>query len=203
MKRSLLLLAVSGALSMASPAFAHGGWRHGGGHYHGGGGDFAEYLRSCIVGKNSDVSPEPGTVSLAVFVAGGTGGHLYPGIAIAASDRLSVALMADGTVVRWGTTFSGAVPFPTGLSGVSANVAQMKHVYRRGLGLRYGRIMQAISGVHFNYSFPSHFWEVWSEVCEHKEGASQDFISASYFDVLRNYRRHGWIVPYLFYSHLT
>ena len=31
MKRSLLLLAVSSALSMATPAFAHGGWRHGGG----------------------------------------------------------------------------------------------------------------------------------------------------------------------------
>jgi hypothetical protein len=27
-------------------------------------------------------------------------------------------------------------------------------VYRNGLGLRYGRMMQAISGVHFNYSFP-------------------------------------------------
>jgi glutamate--cysteine ligase len=36
----------------------------------------------------------------------------------------------------------------------------MKTVYRRGLGLRYGRVMQAISGVHFNYSFPEHFWPV-------------------------------------------
>jgi hypothetical protein len=41
-------------------------------------------------------------------------------VAIAASDRLSVALKADGTVVRWGTTFIGALPFPTGLSGIAA-----------------------------------------------------------------------------------
>ncbi|MEY3627651.1 MAG: hypothetical protein RL163_2150, partial [Pseudomonadota bacterium] len=31
MKRSLLLLALSGALAVAPSAFAHGGWRHGGG----------------------------------------------------------------------------------------------------------------------------------------------------------------------------
>ncbi len=103
--------------------------------------------------------------------------------------------------VLWATSMPcrlrGDASIPIAQFGRS-NVAQMKHVYRRGLGLRYGRIMQAISGVHFNYSFPTHFWEVWSEVCGRKEGASQDFISASYFDVLRNYRRHGWIVPYLF-----
>ena len=37
MKRSLLLLALSGALAVAPSAFAHGGWRHGGGGYGGGG----------------------------------------------------------------------------------------------------------------------------------------------------------------------
>lgn len=41
-------------------------------------------------------------------------------VAIAASDRLSVALKSDGTVVRWGTTFIDAIVFPTGLSGVTA-----------------------------------------------------------------------------------
>ena len=38
----------------------------------------------------------------------------------------------------------------------------MKTVYRKGLGLRYGRMMQAISGVHFNYSFPERFWEAYA-----------------------------------------
>src|SRR5579863_450688 len=41
-----------------------------------------------------------------------------------------------------------------------SNVGRMKSVYRNGLGLRYGRIMQAISGVHFNYSFSTYLWDV-------------------------------------------
>ncbi len=79
----------------------------------------------------------------------------------------------------------------------TSNVARMKTVYRRGLGLRYGRMMQAISGVHFNYSFPELFWEAYADVRQSRD-RSQRFISASYFDLLRNYRRHGWLVLYLF-----
>ena len=75
--------------------------------------------------------------------------------------------------------------------------AQMKEVYREGLGLRYGRLMQAISGVHFNYSFPAQFWPVLAEVTQTRT-VGQDFISDRYFSLLRNYRRHGWIVLYLF-----
>jgi glutamate--cysteine ligase len=79
----------------------------------------------------------------------------------------------------------------------SSNVGCMKTIYRNGLGLRYGRMMQAISGVHFNYSFPASFWEAFATVREsHDHG--QQFISSSYFDLLRNYRRFGWIVLYLF-----
>jgi glutamate--cysteine ligase len=79
----------------------------------------------------------------------------------------------------------------------TSNVGRMKTIYRRGLGLRYGRIMQAISGVHFNYSFSPRLWDVLQHVEESRE-ASSDFISERYFGVLRNYRRHGWIVLYLF-----
>ncbi len=79
----------------------------------------------------------------------------------------------------------------------TSNVARMKTVYRRGLAVRYGRMMQAISGVHFNYSFPERFWEAYETIRESR-APRQDFISASYFDLLRNYRRYGWIVLYLF-----
>lgn len=79
----------------------------------------------------------------------------------------------------------------------SSHVGRMKTVYRNGLGIRYGRAMQAISGVHFNYSFPLAFWEAYAAACEsHEQGTA--FVSQSYFDLLRNYRRHGWIVLYLF-----
>jgi glutamate--cysteine ligase len=78
-----------------------------------------------------------------------------------------------------------------------SHVGRMKTVYRNGLGLRYGRMMQAISGVHFNYSFPLPFWEAYAAARgSHRFDAS--FISASYFDLLRNYRRYGWLVLYLF-----
>jgi glutamate--cysteine ligase len=79
----------------------------------------------------------------------------------------------------------------------SSNVARMKTVYRHGLGLRYGRMMQAISGVHFNYSFPDRFWEAYAALTESRE-TGQPFVSDSYFNLLRNYRRFGWIVLYLF-----
>jgi len=79
----------------------------------------------------------------------------------------------------------------------SSNVGRMKTVYRRGLGLRYGRVMQAISGVHFNYSFPEHFWPVLAELFK-RHDAGQDFRSDAYFALLRNYRRHGWLILYLF-----
>lgn len=79
----------------------------------------------------------------------------------------------------------------------STNVARMKEVYREGLGLRYGRVMQAISGIHFNYSFPQEWWPVWAAAREsHDE--TKDFVSRCYFDLLRNYRRFGWVVLYLF-----
>ncbi|HNR21469.1 MAG TPA: glutamate--cysteine ligase [Steroidobacteraceae bacterium] len=78
----------------------------------------------------------------------------------------------------------------------SSHVGRMKTVYRNGLGNRYGRAMQAISGVHFNYSFPEQFWEPYAAL---RQCADEKALrSAAYFDLLRNYRRHGWLVLYLF-----
>jgi glutamate--cysteine ligase len=79
----------------------------------------------------------------------------------------------------------------------TSNVGRMKTVYRHGLGMRYGRTMQAIPGVHFNYSFPEGFWDALAHVNQSKL-TRRDFISEQYFGVLRNYRRFGWLVLYLF-----
>jgi len=79
----------------------------------------------------------------------------------------------------------------------TSNVGTMKHIYRRGLEYRYGRSMQAIAGVHFNYSLPQGFWPVYQEA-EGDDRAAQDFISDSYFCLIRNFHRLGWIIPYLF-----
>ncbi|MGH8198268.1 MAG: glutamate--cysteine ligase [Steroidobacteraceae bacterium] len=79
----------------------------------------------------------------------------------------------------------------------SSNIGRMKHVYRVGLGHRYGRVMQAISGVHFNYSFPEKLWPVLEAVNESKR-RGQVFVDDSYFALLRNYRRYGWLILFLF-----
>ncbi len=79
----------------------------------------------------------------------------------------------------------------------TSNVGTMKHVYRRGLEHRYGRTMQAIAGVHFNYSLPRSFWPIYQDI-ENDEQKEQDFISDAYFCLIRNFQRLGWIIPYLF-----
>ncbi len=79
----------------------------------------------------------------------------------------------------------------------SSNVGMMKTVYRRGLGYRYGRLMQAIAGVHFNFSLGNRFWAELAAA----EGFHADdpaAISAAYLGLLRNFRRFGWLTLYLF-----
>jgi len=77
-----------------------------------------------------------------------------------------------------------------------SNVAQMKRVYRMGLKNRYGSMMQAISGVHFNFSLPDSFWKVWADYTG--QTYSQDQVSADYLAMVRNYRRLCWLLPYLY-----
>ncbi len=81
----------------------------------------------------------------------------------------------------------------------SSNAGLMKTVYRRGLGYRYGRVMQVIAGGHFNYSFPDSFWPVYQEL-EKDTRPQQEYISDAYFHLIRNLQRFGWLVPYLFGS---
>jgi glutamate--cysteine ligase len=105
-----------------------------------------------------------------------------------------------GEQLLWATSMpciiDGDPSIPIARYGRS-NIGRMKEAYRRGLGWRYGRMMQAISGVHYNYSFPAHFWPVLAATLQ-APNADQDFVSAQYFGLLRNYRRYGWLVLYLF-----
>ncbi len=78
----------------------------------------------------------------------------------------------------------------------SSNTGKMKTLYREGLKRRYGSLMQIISGVHFNFSFPESFWD--ALFGEQEESARQASKSAAYFGVIRNYYRFGWLIPYLF-----
>jgi glutamate--cysteine ligase len=61
----------------------------------------------------------------------------------------------------------------------SSNVGRAKSVYRMGLSHRYGRRMQTISGIHYNWSLPG-------------------VTSEEYFALIRNFRRHAFLLLYLF-----
>ena len=87
-----------------------------------------------------------------------------------------------GEELLWCASMPCALPaddaIPIGRYGTS-NVGQAKTVYRTGLAYRYGRRMQTISGIHYNFSLP---------------GRSND----EYFALIRNFRRHSWLLLYLF-----
>jgi glutamate--cysteine ligase len=89
---------------------------------------------------------------------------------------------AVGDEILWGASMPCALPaddhIPLGRYG-SSNVGRAKTVYRRGLGYRYGRRMQTISGIHYNWSLP---------------GRS----SEEYFALVRSFRRNAWLLFYLF-----
>lgn len=79
----------------------------------------------------------------------------------------------------------------------TSNIGQMKHIYRLGLGVRYGRHMQAIAGIHYNVSYPQSFWQIW-QTLEADNRSLQQFISEKYFALLRNFQRYSWLLLYLF-----
>ena len=95
----------------------------------------------------------------------------------------------------------GDASIPIALYG-SSNVGTLKHVYRQGLGLRYGRVMQSIAGIHYNFSLPDTFWQAYQASVVKKtgeiKGELQEFKSAHYFSLIRNFRRYSWLLHYLF-----
>ncbi|HRY16416.1 MAG TPA: glutamate--cysteine ligase [Candidatus Competibacteraceae bacterium] len=91
---------------------------------------------------------------------------------------------------------AGEASIPIAEYGAS-NLGRMKHVYRRGMAWRYGRIMQVIAGIHFNFSLSDKFWAAFQDQ-EGDRRTLQDFRSESYFGLIRNLQRFGWLILYLF-----
>ena len=78
----------------------------------------------------------------------------------------------------------------------NSNIGRMKEVYRTGLGHRYGRTMQTIAGIHYNFSLPREFW-IDAEGSDEGSSALSDHISDRYFDLIRNFYRYCWLIYYL------
>jgi glutamate--cysteine ligase len=84
---------------------------------------------------------------------------------------------------------------PVGRYG-SSNIGRAKTIYRLGLGYRYGRLMQTISGIHYNFSLPDALWPV---IARREDAVpDQDYRTRAYFALIRNFRRHSWLLLYLF-----
>jgi len=78
-----------------------------------------------------------------------------------------------------------------------SNIGKLKEVYREGLGHRYGRLMQTIAGIHYNFSVDQSFWDAFMAE-EGYHGDRQSFISDKYLGLVRNFRRFSWLLIYLF-----
>jgi glutamate--cysteine ligase len=93
-----------------------------------------------------------------------------------------VVYRAIGDEILWAGSMPCQLPpddeIPLGHYGKS-NVGLAKTIYRMGLGYRYGRRMQTISGIHYNWSLP-------------EQGNEE------YFALVRNFRRSAWLLFYLF-----
>ena len=92
------------------------------------------------------------------------------------------ALQENGDEMLWVSSMPCGLPtdetIPLARFG-SSNVGRAKSVYRMGLGHRYGRRMQTISGIHYNWSLPG-------------------VTSEQYFSLIRNFRRQAFLLLYLF-----
>ena len=105
-----------------------------------------------------------------------------------------------GDELLWTTSMPGAIFSEDEIRIAeygTSNAGRMKHVYRHGLAWRYGKIMQVIAGIHFNYSIDETFWSVWQTV-QGDKGALRPFRDAGYMAMVRNLQRYGWLIIYLF-----
>jgi glutamate--cysteine ligase len=96
-----------------------------------------------------------------------------------------------GDEVLWGASMPCSLPdenaIPIARYG-NSNVGRAKTVYRIGLSHRYGKRMQMIAGLHYNWSLPEAAWPL---------PGLRD-TNEAYFALVRNFRRHAWLLLYLF-----
>ena len=126
-----------------------------------------------------------------------------PDIAVAL-DKLDAihrfAYTELGNQMLWSQSMPCHLPpeeeIPIAWYGVS-HIGMIKHVYRRGLALRYGKSMQCIAGIHYNYSLSEDIWRA-LQAAENTPGDARQYQSESYVALIRNFHRYSWLLMYLF-----
>ncbi|MBO9353281.1 glutamate--cysteine ligase [Bordetella petrii] len=102
----------------------------------------------------------------------------------------------DGEYI-WNQSMPATLPaeadIPIAWYGTS-NTGMLKHVYRRGLAERYGKAMQCIAGVHYNFSLSDALWEA----LDPGAANAQERRTRGYIGLIRNFTRYSWLLMYLF-----
>ena len=105
-----------------------------------------------------------------------------------------------GDELLWSQSMPGPLPEEEGIPIAwygSSHIGMIKHVYRRGLALRYGRAMQCIAGIHYNYSLAEAVWPL-LQAEANAPGPLLDYQSESYIALIRNFKRTNWLLMFLF-----
>ncbi len=105
-----------------------------------------------------------------------------------------------GDEFLWSPSMPGQLPeeprIPIAEYG-SSNIGRLKYVYRQGLALRYGKTMQCIAGIHYNFSLPEALWAT-LQADDGDQRSAQEYQSSRYIALIRNFRRYSWLLMYLF-----
>ncbi len=114
--------------------------------------------------------------------------------------RFTYQQLAKNEERLWPASMPCALPADTDIPVArygKTNAGMMKTIYRVGLGHRYGRSMQTIAGIHYNFSMPDEFWRELQKL-EGDTQTLQNFKTERYFALIRNFRRNFWLLIYLF-----
>lgn len=105
-----------------------------------------------------------------------------------------------GSELLWSSSMPCRLPFeeeiPIARYG-SSNEGKFRYLYRLGLALRYGKTMQCIAGIHYNFSVAPEVWSALQQLEGNNDNA-QDYQSDRYVALIRNFRRYRWLLMYLF-----
>ncbi len=126
-----------------------------------------------------------------------TGVHATPEACLAELTELHRVVYRNlGDELVWCASMPCRLPpddeIPLGQYG-NSNLGRMKTTYRQGLSHRYGRRMQTISGIHYNFSIPEEAWALLQPVAN-DDGPTDLFQDRAYFSLIRNFRRHSWLL---------
>ena len=74
----------------------------------------------------------------------------------------------------------------------SSNIGKLKNIYRKGLRVRYGSIMQCVAGIHYNFSIDDDSLRLFNK------HLNKETKSDIYLGLIRNFKRNFWFLLYFF-----